>query len=378
MTDVRVLFASLGAYGHLYPMMPLALAAQDADHEVLLATGDPFLTRLPLPTVPAYTGMRLEDAIAEARERHPDATGVDLSIAMFADVAAEATTPTLLEVCGRFEPDLVVYEGMMTGAGIAADLLEIPAAAFAVGLARMVYPMLHGATLRFRAVEWERRGRPLPHAAILARALIDPAPPSFGPFPDAPVIPIRSVAYAESASTLPPGWDRPAERPRVFLTLGTVSFGAVEVLRRAAAEIAALDVELLVAVGPDGDPTVLDGIPGRITVERFVAQSQVLPRADVFVHHGGTGSVLGALAAGLPQVILPQGADQFLNADTLAGMGAARVVQNDDQRPDAIGDATAALLGDPPERRVAARIAAEIASLPAPPEVVPRLVGLAG
>jgi UDP:flavonoid glycosyltransferase YjiC (YdhE family) len=104
----------------------------------------------------------------------------------------------------------------------------------------------------------------------------------------------------------------------------------------------------------------------------------VLPKADVFVHHGGTGSVLGALAAGLPQVILPQGADQFLNADTLAGMGAARVVQNDDLRPGAIGDATSALLGDPPERRAAARIAAEIAALPAPAEVVPRLVDLVG
>ena len=46
------MFASLGAYGHLYPMMPLALACADAGHETVIATGPPFLERLPLPTVP--------------------------------------------------------------------------------------------------------------------------------------------------------------------------------------------------------------------------------------------------------------------------------------------------------------------------------------
>ena len=167
----------------------------------------------------------------------------------------------------------------------------------------------------------------------------------------------------------------------MFLTLGTVSFGAVEVLRRAAEEIATLDVDLLVAVGPEGDPTVLDGIDGSaagsITVERFVAQSQVLSEVDVFVHHGGTGSVLGALEAGLPQVLLPQGADQFINGETLAGLGAARVFLNEGTAAGAIGEAVQALLGDSPERGVARRIAGEIAALPAPAEVVPRLEELA-
>ena len=82
---------------------------------------------------------------------------------MFADVTAEKVTPSMMEVCERFQPDLVVYEAMMTGAGIAADLLEIPAAAFAIGLARSVYPMLHGETLRYRAAEWSQRdGRSRP------------------------------------------------------------------------------------------------------------------------------------------------------------------------------------------------------------------------
>ena len=61
------MFASLGAYGHLYPMMPLALACADAGHEVVIATGQPFLDRLPLPTVPGYpASLELDWAIQEA------------------------------------------------------------------------------------------------------------------------------------------------------------------------------------------------------------------------------------------------------------------------------------------------------------------------
>jgi hypothetical protein len=53
MATVKIMFAPLGAYGHLYPMMPLALACADAGHDVMIATGKPFLDRLPLPTSPA-------------------------------------------------------------------------------------------------------------------------------------------------------------------------------------------------------------------------------------------------------------------------------------------------------------------------------------
>ena len=89
------MFASLGAYGHLYPMMPLALACAEAGHEVVIATGEPFLNRLPLPTVPGYPPtLELDWATQEARRRHPDMHGAEFSMAMFADVTAEQVAPT--------------------------------------------------------------------------------------------------------------------------------------------------------------------------------------------------------------------------------------------------------------------------------------------
>jgi UDP:flavonoid glycosyltransferase YjiC (YdhE family) len=117
-------------------------------------------------------------------------------------------------------------------------------------------------------------------------------------------------------------------------------------------------------------------VPGNVHVERFVAQSAVLPLVDVIVHHGGTGTVLSALEVGLPQLLLPQGADQFLNAETLASAGAGRGLPKDAQQAGAIGEAVQALLGDAPERQNAVKLRAEIAAMPSPADVVTELVKL--
>ena len=165
-----------------------------------------------------------------------------------------------------------------------------------------------------------------------------------------------------------PPWP-PAGGRRVYVTLGTVSFGAVEVLRRAVLETAAHDVDVLVAVGPEGDPALLGELPANVQVERFVPQAEVLRQVDLVVHHGGAGTMLGVLADGLPQLLLPQGADQPFNA--VAIERAARVARctNDAQVPGAIEAAVGALLAEGPERLAAKRIAEEIAAMPSPDEI---------
>jgi hypothetical protein len=115
---VKIMFASLGAYGHLYPMMPLALACAEADHEVVIATGEPFLQRLSLTTVPGYPQhLELDWVIRESRRRHPDLHADEFILATFADVLAEKVAPTMIEQCQRLRPDLVIYEGYRRGRG---------------------------------------------------------------------------------------------------------------------------------------------------------------------------------------------------------------------------------------------------------------------
>lgn len=376
---VRVMFASLAAYGHLYPMMPLASACADAGHDVVIATGETFLGRLPLPTVPAYPrSLTLQGTIRETRRRHPELHGEAFTTAMFAEVAPETTVPSMLEQCDRAEPDLVVFEGMHTGAGVAASVRGIPAAAFAIALAAGIYGPLHSSTTESQREAWTSRDRDVPAAGLLADALITPVPPSLrGDDSAGRLIPIRSVAYSEPDATAPAWLSAPAEWPRIYLTLGTVSSVAVDVLRRAVHELAELDAEILVALGPDGDADALGEAPTGVHVERFVAQSAVLPHIDLIVHHGGTGTVLAALEAGLPQLLLPQHADQFLNADILAAVHAARALTDVLARPGEVEAMARALLAGTAERSAALALRDEIAAMPAPAEIVPALEELA-
>ena len=379
---MKIVLASLGAYGHLYPMMPLALAAAAAGHEVVVAAGPPFLGRLPVATVRGYPeSLTIGAAFAEAARRHPGLTGGDHSFAMFSDVAAELVIPTMVDLLTHEHPDLLVYEGMNTGAGVAAALVGVPAAVFGISLlADRVYPALHGRTVGFRSEAWSSRGLvPPADTSLLGVALLDPTPPSLLPADDrlaALRLPIRTVPYSEAAGL--PGWlSSPPDKPRVYLTLGTVSFGAVEVLRQALAGIAPLDVEVLVAVGPEGDPGLLGPLPAGVHAERFVDQAAVIAAVDVVVHHGGTGTALAALATGRPQLLLPQGADHFVNADLLGRTGGARSLLGDAQQADAIGDSVRALLGPGPERDRSVALAVEIAAMPAPADLVGRLAALA-
>jgi UDP:flavonoid glycosyltransferase YjiC (YdhE family) len=117
-------------------------------------------------------------------------------------------------------------------------------------------------------------------------------------------------------------------RPLVYVTLGTM-FSNTEVFRVILDGLALEDVDVLVTVGSDGDPAALDPLSHNASAARFVPQATVLPRCAKVDHHGGGGTTFGALAQGVPQVVVPQGADNFSNAERLEAAGAARTVLPD-------------------------------------------------
>jgi UDP:flavonoid glycosyltransferase YjiC (YdhE family) len=351
---MRIVFASLPAYGHLYPMLPLAQACVAAGHHVTVATGEPFLGALPVPTGRGFPAdVTLHDVEQTTARNHPELNGVEFAMYMFGETSARLVEPELRGLFERERPDLVVHEITDVGAAQAASGLGIRAVCFGLGLWNPVLEQVY----RIAGAD-----------ASLPGGYLDMVPPSLqnpGPLP-ATRLPIRSVAWAPA--TPMPDWPATGRR-RVYITLGTVSFGAVEVLRRAILATAAYDVDVLVAAGPNGDPALLGELPGNVLVEKFVPQAEVLRHVDLVVHHGGAGTMLGALAAGLPQLILPQGADQPFNAIAIERAGAGRAITNDAQTPESLAAAVGALLADGPERLAAKRLADEIAAMPAPEDV---------
>lgn len=125
-------------------------------------------------------------------------------------------------------------------------------------------------------------------------------------------------------------------------------------------------MSVAVTVGREVDPKALGRQPGNVRVEQYVPQSLLLPRCDLVVSHAGSGSVVGALAHGLPMVLLPIGADQPLNAARCEALGAARVLDPFHASGADVANAAAEVLADESYRRSAERVQAEIAGLPGP------------
>lgn len=164
----------------------------------------------------------------------------------------------------------------------------------------------------------------------------------------------------------------------MYVSLGTAfNVESGDLFSRVVAGVRDLPVDVLVTVGAEIDPAELGPQPANVTVERFVPQWAVLPHGDLVVSHGGSGGVIGALAHGLPVVVLPLGADQPHNAARVEALGVGRVLDAVSATPDEIGDAVAATLADHAARAAAASLRDECAPLPSPATAMAWLEALA-
>jgi UDP:flavonoid glycosyltransferase YjiC (YdhE family) len=116
-------------------------------------------------------------------------------------------------------------------------------------------------------------------------------------------------------------------------------------------------------------------MPENVHVEAFVPQRDVLPRAAAVVCHGGSGTVLGTLAAGVPMVVVPLGADQPHNAQRIAEVGAGLAAPSADATT--LRTAVERVLTEGAFRSHAVRLADEIAALPTVERAVAALIGVA-
>ena len=84
---------------------------------------------------------------------------------------------------------------------------------------------------------------------------------------------------------------------------------------------------MLLTVGRKVDPAGLGPLPSNAHVEQWWPQDAVLGQAAAMLGHGGFGTTMGALAAGVPQVVVPLFTfDQIVNGEHVAAVGAGRTV----------------------------------------------------
>jgi UDP:flavonoid glycosyltransferase YjiC (YdhE family) len=271
----------------------------------------------------------------------------------------------LLPIVDDWQPHMLVCEQGELAGPVAAARRGIPNVTHAFG---RLLPASRVARARdSMAGLWRAHGmEPRPYAGTYDHLYVDIYPPSL----QGASAHLGAVALVRPAEPIEPDG---AADPLVYVTLGTVFNDDLALFQTAVEAARELGIRVVVTLGPGKDPAALGPQPSHVTVEQFIPQAELLPACAAVVSHGGSGTFLAALAAGVPQVLLPQAADQFLNAQAAEEGGVAIAVPRAEVTVTRVRDALVRVIDDGAFREAAGRVRAEISAMPAPAEVAAQL-----
>ena len=391
---MRILFAAPPSFGVLLPIIPLVWAARAAGHEVALATTNSMTTVAAdagLSVIDVFPdrerwaamagwGKRREDLPDDAPSEVRNAVGIRAPFPMFTALMTDGT----LAAARDFAADLIVTTGdhpagLLAAAGVGVPVLEVG----------------NRVSWSARDASWKARPAMVPDAVLdplKARlglagaepdviARIDPRPPSMGGLSaDEPAAddgrPWWSMQYVpyNGGAVVPPWALRPADRPRVGVTLGTVvpMISGTTSLGVVIEALAGLDVEVVLASGT-ADLSALGVLPSNVRSVGYLPLSAFVHGCALLVHHGGSGTTAAPLFYGVPQLVLPAFADNPLSAERVVARGVG--LSHDPATIDVgiVRELVGRLLTEPSFPRAADEVRVEMAGQPSPTVIIQRV-----
>jgi UDP:flavonoid glycosyltransferase YjiC (YdhE family) len=147
-------------------------------------------------------------------------------------------------------------------------------------------------------------------------------------------------------------------RPHVLLACGTGRFLTPAVIAACARAVDHRGGTLLVVT--PFDQLVAQPLPACVHHARWAPYAALIPRMDLVIHHGGIGTVVDALRAGVPQLVLGAGGDRPVNARCVERLGVGRYVPPAAWSDDTIASAVRDLLASEDVRDATARAAEQL------------------
>lgn len=409
---MRVLMTVFANSSHLFNMVPLAWALTTAGHEVRIASQPDNVQAISdcgLTAVPVGNDLNIME-LARSTPREEMANGGALTLnetrpekltwdyvhdtfaqhsQLYDYMADRAMTDELVEHARQWQPDLVIWDALTYAGPIAAEAVGVPHV-------RMLFGLDHWGRMRgiFHQLAAERapedrhdpvadwlgaKGAPygvaFDEALSTGRATLAVAPPWMGFPTELPTISMRHIPF--NGPAVVPDWLRkPADRPRICLTLGltlreiadeNVSLGDFV---RAVADI---DAEVVATLSEE-QLAEIGELPDNVKPVDFVPLHALLPTCAALVHHGGGGTRTNAVMHGVPQLIVPNWLwDERDIAQRFAERGAALVTEVPDLTPERLREQLRRLLSDPSFQAAADEIQKEYAALPSPNATVAEL-----
>jgi UDP:flavonoid glycosyltransferase YjiC (YdhE family) len=377
---VKVLVATNAGAGHFGPLVPFARALSSGGHDVMVAaahsgasmiTSAGFVAR----TVGEITPESFGQVIAGTTGMSPSEANLYFIREVFGRLGLAARSGDMQRIIDEWQPDLVLRETSEVASFAAAEAAGVPQAQVAIGLSSFeetAMPALaalsdFGLTESLPRLQSKPRLSHVPPSLEVASAL------------SRTTTRFRWDDLAGDGMHLPDWWDSTA--PLVYVTFGSEAGGMglfPHLYRAVLDQLTPMPVRVLMTVGRSADPALLGDLPANAHVERWWPQAGVMKEAVAVVGHGGYGTSMTALAAGLPQVLIPLfAADQHETARRLNEVGAGISLPEGPAAIGGLGDALSRVLRDQSYSDGARRIAAEMASLPPAAKAVGLLESLA-
>ena len=362
-----IAFLSIAMHGHVNPTLPVVAELVRRGHSVMYHTSPAFRAEIAATgaTVRLYPG---------GDQPLPDPP---LPVTLLAGLARTTVhvLPDVLTDLRGFRPDLIVHDSACPWGAIAARELGVPAAATFTTFAfnrqapsptRASWELLAEAATRpgslrdYLRARWRLRRRHHPRGLPLTDLGNIRQPLNLVYTSREFQIGVeefdrtyRFVGPSVGARPADPSF--PADRlrdPVLYASLGTVFDSGPALLRSFATALAPLGGTVVVSTGRT-DPAALGPLPGNVLAMRSVPQPEVLARAALFVTHGGMNSVNEAMSAGVPMLVVPQGADQPLVARRGGELGAGLSMRSQDVTEASVHALARRLLDDPRFRAAA-------------------------
>ena len=354
MSAKRFLFVMGEGGGNVPPQLGLARKLITRGHDVRVLT-EPCVEQDVLATGASYASFTLaphrndrsreSDFVRDFEARTPVGALAAFRDRMIFGPAQAFAADTMAEI-ERWRPDVVAPDWLRTGAAVAAEAAGLPTALLVHGLNLLPEPgkpppgfgyLPAGSVLDrardlvfgrgylylfnrgLRALNETRRAYGLPRLAHV-REHFERQTRFLCMYPEAFDFPANShppnLRYvgpvleqpAWAASWVSP-WDPDDPRPLVVVSMSTTFMSQGPAVQRCIEALSSMDVRGLITVGPALDPGSLRATEG-VAVVRSAPHDVVFPHAAAVVTHAGLGTVMRALAHGLPVVCMPMGRDQ--------------------------------------------------------------------
>lgn len=418
----RFLFSVLPTRGHMYPSLPVAYALSDAGHAVAFLTLPEFRHLLE-PRGIAYLPLErpAEGGNPAAHRNRRDDSGVrEAAVEAFMSAFIRplpGMVRALLGVCAEWRPEVLVNDYVSYAGLIAAEHQGLPVATLnmtvvtwpgqGLGPFGRGLPPARDEATRARYAELRRRAEAAFGGVLAAYNEVRERfglPPRSGPLSLATLSPYLQMVQTILAldydrGDVPPqvhyvgpcAWDPggmpdretaswldglPRDLPLVLVAASGAFTRSAGLVEAALSGLSGSPVALLATL-PFAHALHEAGVNERADrrLVRFVAHSEVLPRAGVVVTHGGFGTVTKALLHGLPLVIVPYAGDQPEVAQRVVAAGAGVSLYPEQLTPETLRSAVETVIARPEYRRSARRLAELMARCDGPGESA-RLLGL--